>query len=291
MKTIAITGSSGFVGTNIKKRFESKGFTVIAIQREELNNIDKLKHIIEVSDYIINLAGANIIQRWNSSYKKILYSSRIDTTRALIEAISKANKKPEIFISTSAVGIYKNETCYDEENYDYSDDFLAGVCKEWEKEALKAKEFDIRTAIFRFGIVLGEGGALNQMLTPFKLGLGGTIGDGNQYFSFIHIEDLLDAYEFVLENRSCDGVFNLTVPNPTTNKGLTKALGKSLSRPTIFPLPKFVLQLIFSEGAQVLTNGQCVKPKRLIDKGFDFKFKTIEETIDNLVSKKANSLY
>ncbi len=283
MKTIAVTGASGFVGTNIKKRFEAKDFKIISIKREDLKNIDKLKQIIEKADYIINLAGANIIHRWTESYKKVLYSSRIDTTKALFEAISKADKKPEVFISTSAVGIYKNDRCYDEESLDYDDNFLAKICKDWEKEALKSKDFDIRTVIFRFGIVLGDGGAFSQMLTPFKLGVGGIIGDGKQYFSFIHIEDLLDAYEFILENKNCEGIFNLTAPNPTTNKGLTEALGKSLNRPTFLPLPKFMLKLIFSEGAQVLTNGQCAKPKRLLEKGFDFKFKTIEETINNLV--------
>ncbi len=283
MKTIAVTGASGFVGTNIKKRFEAKDFKIISIKREDLNSLDKLKQIVEKADYIINLAGANIIHRWTESYKKVLYSSRIDTTKALFEAISKADKKPEVFISTSAVGIYKNERCYDEESFDYDDNFLAKICKDWEKEALKSKDFDIRTVIFRFGIVLGDGGAFSQMLTPFKLGVGGIIGDGKQYFSFIHIEDLLDAYEFILENKNCEGIFNLTAPNPTTNKGLTEALGKSLNRPTFLPLPKFMLKLIFSEGAQVLTNGQCAKPKRLLEKGFDFKFKTIEETINNLV--------
>lgn len=119
------------------------------------------------------------------------------------------------------------------------------------------------------------------MLTPFKFGLGGTIGDGSQAFSYIHIEDLLNAYKFVIENNH-DGVFNLTAPTPTTNKGLTLALGKTLKRPTILPVPQFVLNLIFSEGARVLTDGQSVVPKKLLDLNFNFKYKTIEETIENL---------
>jgi NAD dependent epimerase/dehydratase family enzyme len=121
------------------------------------------------------------------------------------------------------------------------------------------------------------------MLTPFKLGIGGTIGDGKQDFSFIHISDLLDAYEYVIENKQCDGVYNLTAPTPTTNLGLTKALGKTLNRPTILPVPEFALNLIFSEGAKVLTDGQCAKPKRLIDSGFKFKYTNIEDTIEDLV--------
>jgi len=283
MKTLAITGSSGFVGTNIRSYFEKIGFSVIGIKREELKDDKKLLNIIESSDVIVNLAGANIINRWTESYKKTLYNSRLETTKALINAMKKSNKKPELFISTSAVGIYKNTTCYDEEKFEYEDDFLANLCKDWEKEALKAKDLGIRTAIFRFGIILGNGGALEKMLTPFKFGLGGTIGNGSQDFSFIHINDLINAYDFVYENENLDGVFNLTAPRPTTNLMLTKALGKKLNRPTILPVPEFVLNLIFSEGAKVLTDGQCVKPKRLLDNGFKFEFTNIDSTIDDLV--------
>ena len=283
MKTLAITGSSGFVGTSLKNFFEKKGFNVIGIKREELKNEKKLLDIIQSSDIVINLAGANIINRWTETYKKILYNSRLDTTKALINAMSKADKKPELFISTSAVGIYKNTTCYDEEHFEYEDDFLANLCKDWENEALKAKNIGVRTAIFRFGIVLGKGGALSKMLTPFKFGVGGTIGSGLQDFSFIHIEDLINAYNFINENKNLDGVFNLTAPEPTTNLNLTKALGKKLNRPTILPVPEFILNLIFSEGAKVLTDGQCVKPKRLLDSGFNFKFQNINSAINNLV--------
>ncbi|KAB7886746.1 TIGR01777 family oxidoreductase [Poseidonibacter ostreae] len=284
MKTLTITGSSGFVGTNLRKLFENNGFNVIGIKRDELKDDKKLLTIIETSDIIINLAGANIISRWTESYKKTLYNSRLDTTKALVSAMQKAEKKPELFISTSAVGIYKNSTCYDEEYYEYEDDFLANLCKDWENEALKAKELGIRTAIFRFGIVLGKGGgALDKMLTPFKLGLGGTIGYGLQSFSFIHLEDLLNAYSFVYENKDLEGVFNLTAPEPSTNYDFTKALGKSLNRPTILPIPEFVLNIIFSEGAKVLTDGQCVKPKKLLDNGFEFEFEDIKSCVDDLV--------
>lgn len=286
MKTIAISGSSGFVGTNIKKFFSKKDFEVIVIKREDLKNKAKLLSIIEKAHIVINLAGANIINRWTESYKKLLYSSRIDTTSALVHSMSKAKVKPELFISTSAVGIYSNDDCYDEKNYKYADDFLSNLCKDWEKEALKAKEYDVRTAIFRFGIVLGDGGALEKMLLPFKMGIGGTIGDGSQHFSFIHIEDLLNAYKFLIENVDLNGVFNLTSPMPTTNKGLTKALGTALNRPTFLPVPEFALNLIFSEGAKVLTDGQCVEPKRLIESGFTFKHTTIDETINNLINSK-----
>ncbi|MCD4758129.1 MAG: TIGR01777 family oxidoreductase [Arcobacteraceae bacterium] len=283
MAKIAITGASGFVGSNLKDIFHQNGHDVIAIKREDLKDIEILSNLLDGCDAVVNLAGANIISRWSEEYKNLLYSSRIGTTRNLFKAIEKTKNKPEIFISTSAVGIYDNQSTYDEENFNYGDDFLAKLCKDWEKEALKVQTLGIRTVIFRFGIVLGDGGALGKMLLPFKLGLGGTIGDGKQVFSFIHIDDLKNAFEFALEHDNIEGIYNMTAPTPTTNYGLTKALGKSLHRPTILPVPAFILDLIFSEGSKVLTDGQSAVPKRLLDAGFEFKFQNIEDTIDNLV--------
>ena len=283
MKKILISGASGFVGSELRKKFQDSNYSVIVIKRDDLQDRKKLVEILESSEVVINLSGANIIKRWSESYKKLLYSSRIDTTRSLVDAMAACTNKPKLFISTSAVGIYKNDKHYDEYTQEFGDDFLADLCKKWELEALKAKDLGIRSAIFRFGIVLGKnGGALLKMMTPFKLGLGGTIGDGSQAFSFIHIEDLLNAYEHVMENEELDGVFNLTAPNPTTNYGLTKALGKSLRRPTLFPVPHFVLKLIFSEGAKVLTDGQSALPKKLLDSGFEFRYKNIEDAIASL---------
>jgi len=287
MKKITISGASGFVGTELINYFESKSYQVVAIKRADLSDEQRLIEILDGSEVVINLSGANIIHRWSESYKKLLYSSRIDSTKALIEAMESCNNRPKLFISTSAVGIYKNDKIYDELTTELNDDFLANLCKEWEAEALKADDLSIRTAIFRFGIVLGsEGGALAKMLTPFRLGVGGTIGDGSQAFSFIHIDDLLSAYEYMIKSDSLDGIFNLTSPNPTTNYALTKALGKSLKRPTILPLPEFVVNLIFGEGAKVLTDGQSVLPKRLLDSGFEFRYESIEETINSLLSHR-----
>ena len=281
MKTIAITGASGFVGTSLIKYFSALGYKVITIARDVLNNQEKLNEILNSSDIVINLAGANIINRWSESYKKLLYSSRIDTTSKIVNTIKNIQNKPKLLISTSAVGIYDNKETYNE-NGNYSNDFLSKLCQDWENEASKAKSDTTKVSIFRFGIVMGkDGGALQKMITPFKLGLGGVIGNGSQSFSFIHIDDLLNAYKFVIENEY-EEIFNLTAPEPTTNKGLTLALGKTLKRPTILPVPEFVLNLIFSEGAKVLTDGQSVVPKKLLDLGFKFKFKTIEDTIDNL---------
>ena len=281
MKTIAICGASGFVGTSLNKYFSALNYKIVSISRETLNNKIKLEEVISSSDIVINLAGANIINRWSESYKKLLYSSRIETTSKLVNAINVVSKKPKLLISTSAVGIYDNKSAYDE-NGSFSNDFLSNLCQDWEKEAFKAKSESTKVSIFRFGIVMGKnGGALQKMITPFKLGLGGVIGSGNQAFSFIHIDDLLNAYKFVIEN-DYEEIFNLCAPVSTTNKGLTKALGKTLKRPTIFPVPEFVLNLIFSEGAKVLTDGQSVVPQKLLDLGFEFKFKNIEDTIEDL---------
>jgi uncharacterized protein (TIGR01777 family) len=281
MKTIAISGASGFVGSSLIKFFTDLDYKVTPIKRETLDDKSKLEELLNSSDVVINLSGANIINRWSESYKKLLYTSRIETTKKLVNTIKNIQNPPKMMISTSAVGIYDNKSTYDEKGT-YSNDFLSSLCQDWEKEALKAKNEKTKVSIFRFGIVLGrDGGALQKMITPFKLGVGGVIGSGNQAFSYIHIEDLLGAYKFVIENSYEDN-FNLTAPVPTTNKGLTLALGKTLKRPTILPLPEFVLNLIFSEGAKVLTDGQSAIPKKLLDLGFEFKYRTIEETIENL---------
>jgi uncharacterized protein (TIGR01777 family) len=281
MKTIAISGASGFVGSSLIKFFTNLDYKVTPIKRETLDDKEKLEELLNSSDILINLSGANIINRWSQSYKELLYSSRIETTKKLVNTINNIQNPPKIFISTSAVGIYDNKSTYDEKGV-FSNDFLSSLCQEWEKEALKAKSKKTKVSIFRFGIVLGKnGGALQKMITPFKLGVGGVIGSGKQAFSFIHIDDLLASYKFVIENLYED-IFNLTAPTPTTNKGLTLALGKTLKRPTILPVPEFILNLIFSEGAKVLTDGQSAVPKNLLDLGFKFKYKTIEETIENL---------
>ena len=246
--------------------------------------MDNLINKLNNCDVLINLSGANIMGRWTDSYKKLLYSSRIDTTKALVQAMKKCTKAPSLFISTSAIGIYKNDMPYDETTENLNNDFLANLCKDWEKEALNANALDIRVAIFRFGVVLGkDGGALSKMLLPFKLGFGGTIGNGEQSFSFIHIDDLVSAYQFLIDNDTLFGIFNLCSEQPTTNRGLTKALGKSLNRPTILPVPQFVLNLLLSEGASILTDGQKVLPTNLIENGFKFQYVTIEDAIESLV--------
>ncbi|RBQ26886.1 MULTISPECIES: TIGR01777 family oxidoreductase [Arcobacteraceae] len=282
MKTIAISGSSGFVGQSLVDFLSKQNYKIINIKRDDLKDNQKLDFIVNSCDILINLNGANIINRWSDSYKELLVSSRIDTTKSLVKSLKRVDKKQRIFISTSAVGIYDNKSMYDE-NGSFANDFLSKLCQDWEKEAQKVKDDFTKVAIFRFGIVLGKnGGAFKKMILPFKLGLGGVIGSGKQSFSFIHIEDLLRVYKFIIE-KDIDGIFNLTAPTPTTNFEYTKTLGKVLNRPTIFPIPEFILKLIFSEGAKVLTDGQSTIPKNLLDLGFEFKYNNIEETLKSLV--------
>lgn len=280
MQTIAISGANGFVGKNLTSFFKALGYKILAISRTDLMEEHVLENKINQSDIIINLAGANIIHRWSEEYKKELYDSRINTTKKIVTAINARISKPKLFISTSAVGIYDNKKTYNENNAEFSDDFLSTLCQDWEEEAKKAS---CRVVVFRFGIVLGKnGGALQQMLTPFKLGLGGPIGSGHQAFSFIHLTDLQNAFKFAIENESLHNAYNLCATMATTNMGLTKALGKTLHRPTFFTVPEFILQLMYGEGAKVLTDGQSVVPKRLSDAGFKFEFNNINEAIEDL---------
>lgn len=285
MKIVTITGASGFVGSNLVKMFESTGYKVLRISQSTLKERSELIKVMEQSDIVINLAGANILARWSDEYKKTLYSSRIETTKRVVEAMSASKTKPELFISTSAVGIYNHTDTHAEDSEGYANDFLAKICLDWESGALKAKELGIRTAIFRFGIILGDGGALSKMLIPFSLGLGGSIGDGSQAFPFIHIEDLKRVYLHIVQNENLEGIFNLVAPQIITNKQFTKALSKALHRPAFFNVPEFAVRILFGEGAKVLTSGQKVIPKRLIESGFEFRFETIEKALSDLVDK------
>lgn len=280
MKKIAIIGANGFIGSSMQSFFKVEGFEVLPLgSKDTEKDITEITDLLEGVDIIINLAGAPIIHRWNDDYKKVLYDSRIITTKKFVTAMSHMKRKPALFISTSAIGIYATNGPMSESDYTYSDNFLAKICKDWEAEAQRADDFT-RVVIFRFGVVLGKGGgALSQMLPSFKLGIAGTIGDGSEPFSWVHISDLLHAYLFVFDHNDLKGTFNLCAPNPVTNKVLTKTLGKILHRPTVIPLPKFVLKLLFSEGATVLTEGQRVIPERLLEHHFKFKYPTIEEAL------------
>lgn len=275
---IAIAGMSGFIGGALQKAFLTHGYSVFGISRGDLNS-DSLQKKLDGCDVIINLAGAPIIARWSDAYKKILRDSRIITTQKLANAINGMQTPPSLFISTSAIGIYKNDAIYDESTSSYADDFLADLCQEWESVAKSVNAQ--RVAITRFGVVISkDGGALSQMLPIFKLGLGGVIGSGEQPFSWIHIDDLANAFLHIIQKDTAHGTYNFTAPTPTTNKEFTKSLGAILNRPTILPVPEFALKIIYGDGARVLTDGQSVLPAHFLSDGFAFKHNTIREALE-----------
>ena len=280
---VLISGATGLVGSHLQKMFVSRGDTVVALRRDDFSgSLKLLSEKVSECDMIIHLAGAPIVARWTASHKKEILESRINTTHMLVQAIEIAKKRPELFISTSAVGIYADGAVNTEEDAHLADGFLSEVCQRWEAEALAAQPFT-RVAIFRFGIILAkDGGALQQMLLPFKLGLGGPIAGGKQGFSWIHIEDLLQAYSYVIEHK-LDGIFNLTAPQITDNALFTNELGAALNRPVFMPIPTFGLKLVFGEGAVSLTSGQKVLPERLINEGFEFRYPDLKEAFEELV--------
>lgn len=277
---VAIAGASGFVGSFLCTFFESRGAEVSKIGIKDFNGDLAVK--LEGAQLVINLSGAPIIGRWSDEYKKLLVSSRLDTTNKLVSAICTMSEKPKAFFCASAVGYY-DEGDNDEYDYKRADDFLGELCERWESAAKAVEPCGVRCVNMRFGIVIGKGGgALAQMLPIFKAGLGGKIGSGEQGFSWIHPSDLARAIEFLYE-RDGSGAYNFTAPHPTTNTGLTKALGYALRRPTIFPVPEFALRLIYSEGAKVLTSGQKVYPKKLLEAGFVFEFENIDNAVKDAV--------
>jgi len=285
---ILMSGATGFIGNHLSRAFGDKGWKVVPLGRDDLKLPDKdfLKKM-EGADVVINMAGASIAERWTEEYKKIMYASRVVTTRKIVNALEEMSRKPGVFISTSAVGIYDTEGEHTEEDEQYANDFLGKLALDWEHAALKAGETGIRTVIFRFGVVLGlDGGALQKMLIPFRMGLGGVIGHGKQPFSWVHVEDLIRAYTTVIENDTYHGIYNLTSPHPTTNAGLTKALGHALHKPAFMHVPAFAFRLQLGEGAKVLLEGQRVFPKRLLESGFTFRFTEIETALEDLVGKK-----
>jgi uncharacterized protein (TIGR01777 family) len=277
---IAIAGASGFVGSFLKTYFTEKEYQVIAIPRATFLDENALQQVVNWADVVINLAGESILKRWSSSYKKRLLQSRVKSTMLLAEAMNHVQKE-QLFISSSAIGIYENDILCDEEDYIYGETFLSYMCQEWEKEAKRCHQ---RTVIFRLGVVLGDGGgALHKMMLPFKAGLGGAIGDGTQAFSFVHIDDLARAYEHVIFHDALEGVFNLSSPKPSTNAKFTKSLAKKLHRPALVPVPPIALKAVYGEGAQVLCKGQAVYPKRLLESGFSFEYEDAESAIEDLV--------
>ncbi len=269
---IALSGASGFIGSHIRKKFED--CTVLDRDDSEEEILKKLKNV----DVVINLAGAPVVQKWDEEYKKLLVYSRIETTRKIVNAINQSKVKQ--FISASAIGLYPDNKSCDESCKEMAKDFLSELVQMWEAEAKKCEK---TTTILRFGVVLGtDGGAFGTMLPTFKMGLGGTIGNGMMMTSWIDIEDVMRIYEFIIE-KEANGVFNAVSPNPITNFAYTKAIGKALFRPTFFPLPLMVARMLFGEGVIVLTGSKEIYPKALQKSGFEFKYPDIHSSLKHLL--------
>jgi uncharacterized protein len=296
---VLITGASGLIGTALQKSFEEKGYEMLLASRSEPKDKNQIKWSMDTGfadddlprleglDAVIHLAGENVSGlRWTDEKKKAIRDSRVFGTRTMIEAFAKLEKKPKVFITGSAIGFYGDRD--DDEMTETSaagDTFLAKVCKEWEAESRRAEDMGIRTVLLRTGIVLSkDGGALATMLTPFKLGVGGVVGSGQQWMSWVSLDDVVAIINFALENESLRGAINAASPNPVTNEEFTKTLGSVLYRPTFLPLPEFAVNLVFGEmGDALLLASTRVIPKRLVDAGYEFKYTDLKTAIEHAV--------
>ena len=273
---IAITGSTGFIGSHLCSYFPD----VIPLTRKDFET-GLLAEKISQSDMVINLAGSPIIKRWTKAYRKELVESRLQTTRQVVKAVNESGVTH--LVSASAIGIYPDDKPCDESCRERGTDFLADLTAKWEEEAGQCSK---RLTIVRFGVVLGKGGgALSKMLVPFRLGLGGPIGTGDMIMSWIALEDVARLMEFIIDS-GLTGVFNAVSPNPVSNREFSKSLAGVLHRPAIFPVPEFVLKLIFGQAATVLTASKEVYPRRAMEAGFRFRLPEIRPALEYILGTR-----
>jgi len=299
---VLITGGLGFVGTQLSVRLLERGHQVTVLDHSpeprpytprEVTYVyadtsvpGAWQQQIAAQHAVINLAGASIFRRWNTKTKKFIHDSRILTTGNVVQAL--AGESGALLCSTSAVGYYgfRGDEELTEES-EHGDDFLATVCVDWEREANTAIERGARVVITRFGIVLGKtGGALGQMIPTFRRFVGGPLGSGKQWFSWIHMEDLVNAFLFTLDNPEINGPVNFCSPKPVRNEDLARALGKALSRPSFFRTPAFLLRLFLGEFGSMVLKGQRVIPAKLIKAGFAFQYPELEGALHEVVGNQ-----
>jgi hypothetical protein len=304
---ILITGATGFVGTALVKKLLSEGHELAILTRnsanvsplfknpkisifewKETNSLPPQESIKGING-VINLMGENIAaKRWSPEQKKVLFESRVNATKNLISVLDQNLNLPlDFFISSSAVGIYPvnlSETLTEESKIGRN--YLAGLCQEWEDAASTMKKVK-RLVIIRTGVVLEKhGGALSKMLPPFKFGLGGPIGDGNQFMSWIHLNDLVNIYLKAATDNTFVGIYNGVAPLPTNNFDFTKALGHALNRPTIFPVPALALKLAMGEMSSIILDSQKIISSRLANQNFVFEFESISTAMNSIFGKK-----
>jgi hypothetical protein len=292
---VLITGGSGFVGKALSAHLRQKGHDPVISTRRASDAPDRMTwnppDLIPAEnltgiDAVVNLAGASIFaERWSEKRKAELRTSRIETTRALVDSLRRAESRPRILVNASAIGYY-GDRCDETVDEDSSpgSDFLAVLCRDWETEAMKAEGAGIRVVIVRFGIILGRGGgALEQMLPSYRNYVGGYIGSGRQWMSWVHMDDVTGFINFALENDYVKGCYNLSAPEPVRNREFGRILGKVMKRPSIFPVPGFVLKLALGEFADVLLTGQKVIPGRTLETGYRFRYDDLEDALKSIL--------
>lgn len=302
---VLVSGASGFVGKRVLKLLLENGHEVYGLSRSPEKNETKFPEVkwlkwdcsmgapelgtLESLDAVINLMGENVAtKRWNNAIKKDLYNSRVDGTALLHQGIKNANLEPNVFVSTSAIGVYGDKGLEPvDESAPVASDFLANLCKAWEEAALKEKELYQRSVIIRVGIALGSDGGLAQKLMPlFKLGLGGKLGDGNFYMSWIHVKDLARIFVKAVEDQKMSGIYNASAPFPVTNSEFTKTFANTYRKPAMFNVPKFALKIVMGEMAEYAVKGVKAMPKKLKEDNFHFLYPTIETAVKDVVSVK-----
>jgi uncharacterized protein (TIGR01777 family) len=297
--TIALTGASGFIGARLVRRLQADGHTVRALGRSDpripgvqFAQWDAVHHepaaaALADAEAVIHLAGEPVAQRWSAEVKRGIRESRVAGTRNLVAALAKLPTEPRVLISASAIGYYGNRG--EEilpETAPPAKDFLAEVCVEWEREAREAAALGIRTAMTRIGIVLGkEGGALKQMLPPFRAGLGGPLGSGRQWVSWIHVDDLVDLIVFALDSN-LEGPINATSPIPVRNADFAKALAGAIGRPSVVPTPAFVVKMMFGEMANMVLASQRVVPEAATRAGFQFRHPEVRGALEDVLTSR-----
>lgn len=306
---IAVTGATGFVGTRLVERLVEEGHSVVALTRSKAHGDRVFPKSafpsVEVVEYaplesgewqqalsgcdgVVNLAGAGIAdERWTPERKQEILDSRKIGTEKIVEAIAQANPKPSVLVNSSAIGYYgTSETATFDESSAPGDDFLAQVCQAWEAAAESAQSNGTRVVILRTGIVLGMGGALGKMLTPFRLFAGGPLGTGRQWFSWIHRDDLVNLILKALTDTSLSGVYNATAPNPVRMAEFCQTLGQVMGRPSWLPVPAFALEALLGDAAQVVLEGQQVLPKRTQEAGFAYQYPAVKAAIANILQQR-----
>ncbi len=277
---VLLLGASGFVGTHLSAALRGRGDEVIAAS---LRDPSACARSAAQCDAIVNLAGESISQRWSAGVKRRIEESRTAEPRRLLELLSNAERRAKVYVSASAVGYYgTSETETFVESSAPGDDFLARVCQAWEREAHAASQLGMRVAIVRTGVALGtSGGALKKLLPPFRIGAGGVVGSGRQWFSWIHIEDLIGIYLMAIDR--IEGPVNATAPNPATNADFARELGEAIHRPALLPVPAFALRALLGEGADIVLRGQRVLPQRTQELGYRFEFERLKDALANLL--------